>query len=178
MRKIIRCTLAILLLIMCACTKEFDVEPFLGQYDFSIAGRASAYELKVEEGSNPQIVNTDEVDFIVGETSGSIQTYRITGTSVNELSFLMKFNDGSSIIVNALVNRANGIDLMRYTQVITLYDEKHENVMYHGPVTIDGEGGLVDNVLSLNLRIQSVIETSDKFYGYFVSNIMLVANKK
>ena len=93
MRKIIRCTLAILLLIMCACTKEFDVEPFLGQYDFSIAGRASAYELKVEEGSNPQIVNTDKVDFIVGETSGSIQTYRITGTSVNELSFLMKFND-------------------------------------------------------------------------------------
>lgn len=98
MRKIIRCTLAILLLIMCACTREFDVEPFLGQYDFSIAGRASAYELKVEEGSNPQIVNTDEVDFIVGETSGSIQTYRITGTSVNELSFLMKFNDGSSLV--------------------------------------------------------------------------------
>ena len=132
-----------------SCTKGYNTESYLGDYTFSTVGEIIANEIIYNEDIGSEVVSPHKASFIVSPISGNMKIFKMKDDSLNELHIKVDYNNNTSVVINALVDATNNIELMSYSRNIVLLDKTGERIVYNGPVTIDGTGGIVDGILTL-----------------------------
>lgn len=161
-----------------SCSKEYDRDRYVGDYSYVTSGYVNAFELIWSDVTNDYTAaSTEPRTFYLEESRGEIKIFKESEVPINRLSILFNNSDGSSMLLEGLVDEANTLETGICTQHITLLDENRETVVYEGPARVDGEGSIYDGVLRINLTITEPIKVEDKTYGYISSHIAVIAEK-
>ncbi|MCF0207214.1 MAG: hypothetical protein HUK15_07290 [Bacteroidales bacterium] len=156
-----------------ACTKGYDADLYVGDYNFTTTGELNAYNVIETEGiTHPAGLNET---FRIKSDSGTAKIFRPTEEPINRLSVLVRYDSGEVVLIDALVNEANSIKLLSYSRNVQLFDGNGENVVYDGMLRFKGEGRIVDGVISIKIVPQTTFSVDGKEYGFYSSGIRVVA---
>lgn len=160
-------------LLLIACSKEYNVEQYIGDYTFTTAGELHAYTVETTEGiMHP---TDDRETFLVTPVNGEAKIFKAIGEPSNNLRILVSYDNGEVTQIDAIVNKANGIKLLPFSRDVTLYNENAQNAVYDGRLCFEGEGGIIDGVLTVDLCPKTTFNIDGKEFGYFSSKIRVFA---
>ena len=158
-----------------SCSKEFDADRYVGKYRFSTSGELHAYMVQNTDGATHPTGNNKS--FIVRPISGTAKIFRSSNESRNNLRILATYDNGEVIQIEAVVNKANGIEVLPFSRKVQLLDGRGENTVYDGLLSFKGDGNIVDGVICINLNPQSTFKVDSVDYGFSSSDILVVADK-
>lgn len=160
-------------LLLGSCSKEFDADRYVGEYKFISSGELHAYMVQNTGGVIHPTGNNES--FIIETLSGTAKVFRSSSESRNSLCILATYDNGEVVQIEAVVNKVNGIEVLPFSRKTQLFDGRGENIVYDGQLCFNGEGNIVDGVMRIRLNPQSTFKVDNVDYGFFSSDIKVVA---